>query len=105
MKNPTAIKRFGHVAEPIARKRLLTAFAPQDSAALAPFQPDAQGRIRFLSRQEALDIGSRWYASETLCCLTKVYECVDGRLVTLRRTATGNSFGADRARNSSAVPN
>ena len=105
MKNPAAIKRFGHVADPIARKRLLTAFAPQDSAALEPFEPDADGRICFISRQEAAERGLKWYASETLCALTKLYECVDGRLVTLRRTATGNSFGADRARNSSAVPN
>lgn len=104
MKNPTAIKQFGHIADPIARKRLLTTFAPQDSAALAPFDPDADGRIRFVSRLEAQERCLKWYASEALCAFSKNYETQDGRLVCLRRTATGNSFGADRARNS-AVPN
>ena len=104
MKNKAAAQRFKSITDPVARKRLLTTFAPQDANALEPFAPNDKGEIRFVSRQEAIDRGIKLYTSARLCEFTKNWRCDDGRLVTLRRVATGNSFGADRAYNSTAVP-
>ncbi|PTU30955.1 hypothetical protein [Stenotrophobium rhamnosiphilum] len=104
MKNKPAAQRFTHITDPVARKRLLTTFAPQDAKTLEPFKPTERGEIRFVSRQESVDEGYSHYTSERLCEFSKVYRCDDGRLVVLRRVATGNSFGADRAYNSTAVP-